>query len=1105
MPFDGFISYSHAADGRLAPAVQRGLHRLGKPWHRRRALWIFRDQTGLAVTPGLWSSIQTALDGSEYFVLLASPEAARSPWVNREIEHWIATKSAARVLPVVSDGEWAWDPERGDFTEDSTAVPAALRGVFAEEPFFLDLRWARGDEHLSLQHSRFRDAIAQLAAPMHGVSKDELEGEDVRQHRRAKRVRSGAVATVVVMALLAAVTGFSAVHNADRARNAAAEALRQQQVADSQRSNAEKSAAEARRQQALAEQQQTLAKQQQTRAQQAAAAADQSEQVAREQQTLADQATAEAHRQQQLATEAKSRTKQQQELAREASDRAQRLQAQAERLAKTAAQQRELADQAAAEARAQQAKADQQQRIAVSRRLMNQAGSMLVDDPKTALMLGTAAQKINPDPETTGELAGDVAATHFAGAIGGVYRAAYGPDGILATFAGNGEGVSLWNVGHPLAPVQIAKIPGPFDAGSELVFSPDGRTLAMINSKHRIELWDVARPSRPARLVTLPADGPVGSMAFGGTTFAESLQDGSTVLFDLSDRTHPVQAARLTDFPGVPVNLLAISPNGRLLIVDKLRFVTFYDLSDPTDPQIVDGLLSFGGSPLAFSPDSMTLAAGDPDGIVRLYDLKSYMSSPGTSLRAAPDAPSDAPSDPDGTSSPPPIVDLPPDTDPFQLLVDATGPIDSLVYSPDGNRLAAVDENGSATVWNEGPTGNNEVLASLKAKGALRTVSFDPAGDMLVTAGDQDTATLWNVAPPGDPALVSTIALPTGEYVRTSNLGTDGRSLIVANADGTANTWNVANPAEPLDGGRALTLFGGPVQSVAFSPDGRTEATVSEDATVRVAPTARPDRTTSLTTFRWAVKFALTFSADGRMLAADAEGKLMVWNVADPAHPVLVTSAAAGGAQPALAFSADGRTLAVADASTSQITLVDPRHGARTFATLSDYSGHTISLAFSPNGHYLASGGGDHTATMWDVTDRAHPRRLATLAGQMNAAPSLAFSADNRTLAVGGDDGAVMLWDITAPSEPSRLAVVRVPYGQTATALAFRRDGHTLAVTGQYTVGGRIPAVVTLWNYSKLNSLRANPAGAACAITGRGLTASEWADDVPELPYRRTC
>src|SRR3712207_1364902 len=156
MPFDGFISYSHAADGRLAPAVQRGLHRLAKPWHRRRALWIFRDQTGLAVTPGLWSSIQTALDGSQYFVLLASPEAARSPWVNKEIEHWVATKSPQRILPVVTDGVWCWDPRAGDFTADSTAVPPALRGVFAEEPLYLDLRWARDEVQVSLQHARFR-------------------------------------------------------------------------------------------------------------------------------------------------------------------------------------------------------------------------------------------------------------------------------------------------------------------------------------------------------------------------------------------------------------------------------------------------------------------------------------------------------------------------------------------------------------------------------------------------------------------------------------------------------------------------------------------------------------------------------------------------------------------------------------------------------------------------------------------------------------------------------------------------------------------------------------------------------------------------------------
>src|SRR5436309_3358315 len=71
--YDGFISYSHAADGHLAPALQRGLQRLAKPWNSRRALRVFRDETGLSTNPHLWSAIEAALDDSAWFVLLASP------------------------------------------------------------------------------------------------------------------------------------------------------------------------------------------------------------------------------------------------------------------------------------------------------------------------------------------------------------------------------------------------------------------------------------------------------------------------------------------------------------------------------------------------------------------------------------------------------------------------------------------------------------------------------------------------------------------------------------------------------------------------------------------------------------------------------------------------------------------------------------------------------------------------------------------------------------------------------------------------------------------------------------------------------------------------
>ena len=65
MRYDGFISYSHAADGRLAPAFQSALNRFAKPWYRRRALHIFRNQASLASTPELWPTIEHVLDNAE--------------------------------------------------------------------------------------------------------------------------------------------------------------------------------------------------------------------------------------------------------------------------------------------------------------------------------------------------------------------------------------------------------------------------------------------------------------------------------------------------------------------------------------------------------------------------------------------------------------------------------------------------------------------------------------------------------------------------------------------------------------------------------------------------------------------------------------------------------------------------------------------------------------------------------------------------------------------------------------------------------------------------------------------------------------------------------
>jgi WD40 repeat protein len=297
---------------------------------------------------------------------------------------------------------------------------------------------------------------------------------------------------------------------------------------------------------------------------------------------------------------------------------------------------------------------------------------------------------------------------------------------------------------------------------------------------------------------------------------------------------------------------------------------------------------------------------------------------------------------------------------------------------------------------------------------------------------------------------------------------------------------------------------------VAFSPGNRTVATIAaQDGTLTVADTTRPARTTTLTVQPAEERATnlMAFSPDGRTLAViTSPTTLTLWDVADRAHPAPLGGLSGASFGSALAFSPDGRTLATAGEDDSTVTLwnVADRSAPVRLATLVGHSASVSSLAFSPDGHTLASGSLDYTAALWDVTDRAHPLRLATLAGHSSWVQAVAFSPDGHTLAVAGAlDYAVILWDTSNPAGPIRLATVKTSFGALVDTVAFR-DASTLAVTSQRQESGAA-AAVTLWSYDNLNSLRADPARYACAVTGRGLTADEWARYIPEIPYRRTC
>lgn len=212
MRYNAFLSYSHATDGKLAPALQIALHRLAKPLFKLRALSVFRDKTNLSANSALWPSIENALSESEYFLFLASPEAAKSSWVQKEVGWWLKHRSAEKLFVLVTDGEIVWDEAEGDFDwKQTTALPEILRRQFVAEPHWVDLRWVRDAENLSLLHSRFHANVLDVAAPLHGKPKDELDGEDVREARNVKRLTRWTVGTLSALTIGLGLTTFFAV------------------------------------------------------------------------------------------------------------------------------------------------------------------------------------------------------------------------------------------------------------------------------------------------------------------------------------------------------------------------------------------------------------------------------------------------------------------------------------------------------------------------------------------------------------------------------------------------------------------------------------------------------------------------------------------------------------------------------------------------------------------------------------------------------------------------------------------------------------------------------------------------------------------------------
>jgi WD40 repeat protein len=304
-----------------------------------------------------------------------------------------------------------------------------------------------------------------------------------------------------------------------------------------------------------------------------------------------------------------------------------------------------------------------------------------------------------------------------------------------------------------------------------------------------------------------------------------------------------------------------------------------------------------------------------------------------------------------------------------------------------------------------------------------------------------------------------------------------------------------------------ISGFGSQLFGVAFSHDGPRLATASGD--VRVWDTTSFERLKGPEGLNGSV-VSVAFSPDGKRLAAGVynpgkPGSIWIGNaetgameLAIPAHVGIIWS---------IAFSPKGEFLASAGEDRS-VLIWNTETGEPISSQLQMHeSHHFTSVAFSPDGRYLAAGTGTRYEHDYDnkrgeikIWETSTWKEVRTLKSHTLSVNSVAFSPDSQRLASGSSDRTVKIWDTKTWEAVSTL------YGHTqfVVGVAFRPDNARQLVSASEDCTLKVWDVETLENLLTLNGHRGmvncvaySPDGRRIASGSDDLTLKLWNAEQP--------